>query len=261
MMIRTISRSQTTIGRWFSSGRILAKHQGNLKLEDTTVDADEIISENNPWSPTLYNDIVSIRPPGSFRSKELPLKYRLSYLPLYEAPGAKYVALLRRITLSFAVIGVYGAKLFFDSAQFDDLYALGSIIGTSAPAAFVQYKTRNYVTRIFRLYNKEKPQTLKNLIDDEKVIMEKLNFTGGKTYNQLLTITGNKTVKISPKPTFPSLAPLASWQDIDPETNIKLSFYIVDDIGGIKMDRLWGIVEHNSGLNNGRYMELDIPKD
>lgn len=238
------------------------QHKSSFKSADSTVDTDDILSQNNPWSPTLYNDIVKVRKPGSFTSTPLADKYRLSYVPLYESPGAKYVALVKRLTLSFAVIGAYGSKLFFESPQFDDIYAWSALTACSVPAVIAQLKTRDYVTRIFRLYDKEKPQTLENLVNDEKLIMEKLNITGGKTYNELLTVTNNKSLRLTQKSNVPSfLLPYSSWQETDPATKQTRHYYVVDDIGGLKMDRLWGIVEHNSGVDNGRYLEDQIEND
>lgn len=248
-------RSISLVRRLQTSVRYNKSHNSSYKQSDSTVDTDEIISENNPWSPTLYSDIVHIHKPNSFRSTALPSNYRLSYQALYEAPGAKYVAMLKRLTLSFAVLGCYGAKLFYESAQFDDVYALATLAGCAAPAYFVQYKTRDYVTRIFRLYDKDKPQTLENLLADEKLVMEKLNATGGKTYNQLLDISHNKSLLLLQPSAFPVLGPYTSWDDKDKETGTKRHFYVVDDIGGLKMDRIWGIVEHNSNVDNGRYIE------
>lgn len=224
------------------------RHKGNYKTEETTVETDEIVSDNNPWSPTLYNDLVYVR--KGLRNVALPAKYRLSYEPLYEAPGSKYVAMLKRLTLSFAVLGIYGSKLLYELVQFDDIYALAVIVGTWTPAVATQYKTRDYVTRVFRLYDKEKPQTLENLVGDEKLIMEKLNATGGKTYNTLVTVLGNADLKLCPKESLfrAALLPYRTWQDGEKE------FYLADNVGGMKMDRLWGIVERNSGVDNGRFM-------
>lgn len=230
--------------------RRLAGRKTTFKSDDSSVDTDEIVTSNNPWSPTLYNDIVYVR--KGFKNVALPDNYRLSYEPLYEAPGAKYVAMLKRLTLAFGVVGIYGAKLLYELVQFDDLYALAAIAGTWGPVAAVQFKTKDYVTRIFRLYDKTKPQTLENLVGDEKLVMEKLNATGGKTYNQLLTISANKSLKLCPKTN--DIIPYRSWQeDYDGH---KRYFYVADNVGGMKMDRLWGIVEHNSGVDNGRYMTL-----
>ena len=217
---------------------------------DSNVDTDEISSSNDPWSPTLLSDTVYIRTPNSLRSHPLP-GYRLSYSPLYEAPGSKYVAMMKRLTLSFAVLGCYGAKLFYELAQFDDLYALATLVGCWTPTAVVQYKTKDYVTRIFRLYSKDKPQTLENLVNDEKLILEKLNATGGRTYNCLVNVDSSLQLDKPPK----WLRPYSSWKDIEPTTGKTRHFYVADDMGGVKMDRLWGIVEHNSGVDNGRYIK------
>lgn len=233
-----------------TSSRALFRHKGTFKNPDSTVETDEVVSDNNPWSPTLYQDKVYIK--QGLRNVALPSKYRLSYEPLYEAPGAKYVAVLKRLTLSFAVLGVYGSKLLYELVQFDDIYALGVILGTWAPVAAVQFKTKDYVTRIFRLYDKEKPQTLENLTGDEKLVVEKLNATGGKTYNSLVTVLDNESLKLcSDKENV--LKPYRTWQEtVDGHRKY---YYVMDNVGGMKMDRLWGIVEHNSGVDNGRYIE------
>lgn len=221
------------------------------------METDDIITENNPWSPTLYTDVVRYKPRGQWlRTQKLPDHYRLSYQSLYEAPGSKYVSLLRRLTISFAVLGAYGAKLFYELVQFDDIYALFTLVATVSPAAFVQYKTKDYVTRIFRLYDKDQPQTVENLVADERLVMEKLLPMGLRTYNEVLQVSGNPLLQLK-TPLHGFLIPLATWKEVDPATNRKRAFYVVDNMGGIKMDRLWGIVEHNLGVNNGRYIDND----
>ena len=104
------------------------------------------------------------------------------------------------------------------------------------------------------MYDREKPQTLENLVSDEKLIMEKLNFSGGKTYNELLTVSKNEILHLAPPTKFPLIMPYRTWEETL-ETGKKRYFYVADDIGGIKMDRLWGIVEHNSNVDNGRYID------
>lgn len=255
-MIRVLPVLHRNAYRGFSIsafGRM--QHKGSYRSSDATVETDEIVSDNNPWSPTLYDDKVYIREPKALRSKALPSNFRLSYQALYEAPGAKYVALLKRLTLSFAVIGGYGAKLLFDSVQLDDIYGVATLVGCGLPAVYVQYKTKDYVTRIFRLYDKDKPQTLENLVNDEQLIIEKLSFTGGKTYNQLLKISDNKGLKLLNPKTLPFFTPYSTWEETSPSGTVLNKHFIVDDVGGMKMDRIWGIVERNSDVDNGRYME------
>lgn len=229
--------------------RRLIRHNTSYSPKDATVDTGEIESENNPWSPSLYTDRVYVR--KGIRNEALPANFRLSYEPIYEAPSIKYVSLLKRMTLGFALAGAYSSKLLYDLVQFDDIYAAGLLIGTLTPAAVVNYKLKDYVTRIFRLYDKDKPQDLDTLTSNEQLIIEKLNPTGSKTYNTLLTILNNETLKLTGSPS--SLHPYSTWQaELD---GVKSDYYVADNIGGVKMDRLWGIVEHNSGVNNGRYME------
>lgn len=255
-MLNNLYKSLCIHQRFFHGSIINQIHKASYKSEDSNIDTDEIISENNPWSPTLLNDTVKVRQQGTIFDKKLPSNYRLSYQPLYEAPGTKYVSLLKRLTISFGVLGCYGAKLFYDSPHFDDIYALITLSVTNLPILAVQYKLSNYVTRIFRLYNKDKPQTLDNLINDENLIIEKLNFTGGKTYNTLVKVSDNDSLKLimpSSSKIRSFLTPYGNWQD--GKGNSIQKFYISDDIGGIKMDRIWGIVEKNSGVDNGRFLE------
>lgn len=228
----------------------LARYGSSYTSESSTVDTGDIASENNPWSPTLYTDRVYIK--SGLRNKALPPNFRLSYEPLYEAPSTRYVSLLKKMTLGFAFAGAYGSKLLFDLVQFEDVYAAGLLVGTLTPALVVNYKLKDYVTRIFRLYDKDKPQDLETLTSNEQLVVEKLNASGGKTYNTLLNILNNPTLKLSPE-NHTLLKPYSSWTD--EFEGVKQSFYITDNIGGMKMDRLWGIVENNSGVTNGRYME------
>lgn len=225
------------------------RHSASYQSKDSNIDTGEIESENNPWSPTLYTDRVYVK--DGMRKKALPDNYRLSYEPIYEAPSVKYVSLLKRMTLGFALAGAYSSKLLYDLVQFEDIYAAGLLVTTLAPAVVVNYKLKDYVTRIFRLYDKDKPQDLETLTCNEQLVVEKLQPTGNRTYNTLLKILNNDSLKLSAPPS--PFKPYSSWQaETDGVTH---EYYIADNIGGMKMDRLWGIVEHNSGVNNGRYVE------
>ncbi|RLV90807.1 hypothetical protein JA1_004289 [Spathaspora sp. JA1] len=254
-MFRQVSRANplvfTRIGlvRPFSRSTPISK--GAFRTSDDQIDTRDISSENNPWSPTLYSDSIYILKPNKIRKTKLPWYYRLSYVSLYEAPSAKYVSLLKKMTLSFTMLGLYGSKILFDSSV-DDMYAYATIFTTMIPAAVVQYKTRDYVTRIFRLYDKNKPQTLENLVNDEKLIVEKLSFTGNTTYNELLDISSSDSLKLTPKNKQNWMMPYSTWEEIERESKTKRQYYIEDNVGGLKMDRLWGIVEKRSGVDNGR---------
>lgn len=236
--------------RSFHSGmRFLARHSGSYTSKGTAVDTGEITSENYPWSPTLYTDRVYVK--NGFLSEKLLANFRLSYEPMYEAPSIRYVSLLKRMTLGFAIVGIYGSKLLYDLVQFDDIYAAGLFLGTLAPAVAVNYKLKDYVTRVFRLYDKSKPQDLEFLTSREQLVIEKLTSAGNKTYNTLMNVLNNKALQLAPRQSL--WRPYATW--VDESDGDKRGYYISDNIGGMKMDRLWGIVEHNSDVNNGRYME------
>ncbi|KAL6451145.1 SPBC25B2.10 Universal stress protein A family protein C25B2.10 [Candida maltosa Xu316] len=244
MISRSICRRAFSV-----STRIRAN--SSFRPSDSSVNSDEITSENNPWSPSLEDDPVYIKESGKLFKTQLDEKYRLAYSPLYEAPAAKYVSMLKRLTLSVGFLGVYGAKLFYESTMFDDIYAYITLLGTFTPMAVVQYKTKHYATRIFRLYDKTKPQTLENLVNDEKLIIEKLNFTGSKTFNELLVLSNNKSLKLSDPPKF--YLPYSTWKDGNRE------FYVLDNIGGIKMDRIWGIIEKNSNMEETKPSSASTP--
>lgn len=232
-----------------TSKRSLVRFNTSYTTKDATVDTGGIATENNPWSPTLYTDRVYVKH-GLFK-EALPANYRLSYEPIYEAPSTRYVSLLKRMTLGFALAGAYGSKLLFELVQFEDIYAAGLLAATFAPAVAVNYKLKDYVTRVFRLYDKDQPQDLETLTKKEQLVIEKLNSMGTKTYNTLLTVLNNPTLRLSGGQSL--FRPYATWEDKGDGVNNK--FFLTDNIGGMKMDRLWGIVEHNSGVNNGRYIE------
>lgn len=220
-----------------------------FRSSDATVDTNEIISPNDPWLPTLYTDPVRVysRKTWPF-SRTLPDHMRLSYSPLYESPGGKYASVLRRMTLGFAVVGVYAAKLLAELALFDDAYAAVALTTCSIPWVVVQLKTRNYVLRMWRLYDTRKePQTIELLTTDECLVAEKLSWGGGRTFNELIKV--DDLLLVTPKVNMVRqiLGPYATW------TQNGTDYYITDNVGGLKMDRLWGIAEKNSGMDNGRY--------
>lgn len=222
-----------------------------FRSSDANVDTNEIISPNDPWLPSLYTDPVRVYSRSRWPfSRTLPEHMRLSYSPLYESPGGKYASVLRRITLGFAVVGVYAAKLLAELAQFDDTYAAVALTTCSIPWVVVQVKTRNYVLRMWRLYDTRKePQTIELLTTNECLVAEKLSVGGGRTYNELIKV--DDLLKVAPQTNKVRLflGPYATW------TQNGTDFYITDNVGGLKMDRLWGIAEKNSGIDNGRFIE------
>lgn len=222
-----------------------------LRSPDSEFESDEVVSPNNPWLPTLYTDPVRVYSRASWPlSRTLPSHMRLSYTPLYDSPGGKYAGMLRKTTFGFALCGAYAAKLIADLAQFDDVYAITALTACIIPWIVVQVKTRHYVVRLWRLYdNRDTPQTLELLTTNETLVAEKLTIGGGRTYNELINVDSLLRLASPPNAVSRVLGPYTAW------TQNKTHHYIADNVGGLKMDRIWGIVEKNSGVNNGRFFE------
>lgn len=187
------------------------------------------------------NPIVKIKPPFGIAATPIDSKYRLGYDPIYTSPTYKNIATLKRATLAIGVIGIYASYLINGSPIVANEW--GYLISglTLIPIPTVGFMTQHYVSRIFRLYDSTKPQTLENLTTDETLVAEKISWTGRSYYNRLVKVQDLRLTK--------ERFGWVNWK------TDKDKFYVIDDLGGIKMDRIWGIVEHNSGVNNGRFFE------
>lgn len=188
---------------------------------------------------------VRIRLPGVPFAVALPENLRLSNFPLYLSPSISYVLLAKRVSLSAACVGLYGAYWASTASLLST--ELVSLLGVLSvlPFPLVTYFTQNYVSRIYRLYDTSKSQTLDNMVQKETLVMERMMFGGKRCYNVLaeleyITIKKNwygQTV----------------WHYKNKE-GLERDFYVSDDVGGAKMDRIWGIIEKNSGIDNGRLL-------
>jgi len=186
-------------------------------------------------------EVVRVKPPFSMVSIPLDPKYRAAYDPMYTSPSHKNISILKRLSLGIGMLGAYLSHIMADSSLIsNDLsYVVAGL--TTVPIPVIAFLTQHHVCRIFRLYDTTKPQTLENLTNDETLLVEKLSWTGRSTYFQTLKVLDTKLKN--------KRFGFINW------VNGEDRYYIMDDIGGIKMDRIWGIVEHNSGINNGRYFE------
>lgn len=175
--------------------------------------------------------------------KTMDPKYRYSYSPIYEAPAARLIAMAKRVTMGYAIFGLVVTKMMFDASLVVE--SLAMVMGTVslAPFPIVQYLTHPYVSRIYRVYDKTQPQTLENLVKDERLIFEKINWSGKRTYNHLVAV---ENLQLADKKRFGWV----TWKSVEPES--VRQYYVADNVGGFKMDRVWGIAEKNSGVNNGR---------
>jgi hypothetical protein len=112
------------------------------------------------------------------------------------------------------------------------------------PIPVFQYLSNPYVTRIFRLYRTDEPQTLENLTKDETIVVEQVGAFGRSVHATQIKVQDIKLVN--------ERFGWVNWEYRDPNSKEVLKMYVADNVGGIKMDRLWGIVEKNSGVDNGR---------
>ncbi|CDK28478.1 unnamed protein product [Kuraishia capsulata CBS 1993] len=194
---------------------------------------------------------VFTRVPGSFIfNRLLDEKFRLGHTHMYDAPLANFNAGAKRNSFGFAVLGLLMSSMM----EMTDIFFEGAstlvAFFTVAPFPVVQYLSAPYVAKVFRLYDTSKPQTLENLTDEETLVIQKINFMGTKTYNELVAVKNLRLPK-----DYETRFGWVNWVLDDPETGTKKYFYIVDDMGGVAMDRIWGIVEKNSGVDNGRTFE------
>lgn len=194
---------------------------------------------------TLQEQLVRYRPGGfSFGPRTLDAKYRTGGTPLYIGPLTKQIALAKKLTLTFGVIGVYVTKILFDIELFlPEVNCLILLIMT-LPYPLVQFFSSSYVVSIYRLYDSSKPQTLENLTNDETLVISKLNYTGRRPVNNVVKLDSIdlKLGKLG----------WQNWCSRDPSTSVMRNYYVEDNTGGIAMDRIWGIVESQNGVNNGR---------
>lgn len=112
------------------------------------------------------------------------------------------------------------------------------------PIPVFQYLSKPYVTRIFRLYRADEPQTYENLVKDETLVVEQVGAFGRSVHATQIKLQDIRIVK--------ERYGWVNWEYKDPESKEILKMYVADNVGGIKMDRIWGIIEKNSGIDNGR---------
>jgi hypothetical protein len=100
------------------------------------------------------------------------------------------------------------------------------------------------VTRIFRVYKKGETQTLENMTEDETLAVERVSLFGRKAYTTLVKLQDIRRTS--------KRRGWVNWEARD-SAGISTGMYVADNIGGLRMDRIWGIIEHNSGIDNGRF--------
>ncbi|ANB10976.1 D-tyrosyl-tRNA(Tyr) deacylase [Sugiyamaella lignohabitans] len=202
-----------------------------------------LLSEVNPVYPD-DSHLTKIKKPGMLFSEPIDPNLRMGYNPLYSSPVGGQIAFTKRWSIGLSLIGSYVGYLVHDVTGASDLAGIIGAAVLIAPLPLVQFFAGNYVTNIYRLYRKDEPQTYENLTKDETIVLERIGLFGRKTYATAVKVQDLRLVN--------KRFGWVNWEYKDPKTNFSTKFYVADNIGGMKMDRIWGIIEKNSGVDNGR---------
>lgn len=195
------------------------------------------------------DDPIRYRTHGtSFYNLKLPSNYRLGNEAMFQNPLINFVIGAKRLSLAFGVIGVVFGYLMDRTGmvlpQISQAVAGLSVI----PFPVLLYLYHPYVARVFRVYDTKKPQTMENLVKDETLIVEKLNWNGFKTYNELVKVDSLRLPKDGPEARFGYVNLVSE----DAKTGLKMYYYINEGFSNVKMDRIMSKAEKRSGTDNGR---------
>jgi hypothetical protein len=197
----------------------------------------------NPAYPEDESYKIRIRTPGKIFAEPMDPRKKLGMRPIYTALAGHHIAFTKRASFGFFLISLYAGYVAYSSALPNYVGLIG-IVPLALPIPILQYLTRPYVTRIFRLYNRDEPQTYENITKDETLVVEQIGVFGRSLFATEIKL---KDVRLANE-----RMGWVNWVCKDKESGEVLKLYVGDNVGGIKMDRIWGIIEKNSGVNNGR---------
>jgi hypothetical protein len=200
------------------------------------------LSEINPVYPD-ESHLVRIKKPGALLAQPIDPNYRLGMTPLYTAPLGHQIAFTKRWSVGFFMVGTYVGYLVYGVSGVSAAMGALGMVPLILPLPLLQYFTGPYVTRMFRMYRKDEPQTYENMTKDETLVVEKIGLFGRRTYATEVKL---KDIRIVDK-----RMGWVNWQFKD-NNGVSSNMYVADNVGGMRMDRLWGIIEKNSGIENGR---------
>lgn len=230
----------------------------------------------NPNYPDEPAKIPRVRKPGRYFAESIDSsKYRLSNDPIYISPAGPQIAFTKRASYGLAALSCYLAYLGSMTTSISPLVATLVVLPLTLPIPFFQYLSAPYVNRVFRLYKKVPPvERVRALTPEEEAEEKALGYTQPRTYlepqpDTFESIVDDETLVVeqigkfgrSTSATQIKLSDIrivherfgwVNWVYTDPETKEVIKLYIADNVGGIKMDRIWGIIEKNSGIDNGR---------
>ncbi|KAK9322437.1 hypothetical protein V1517DRAFT_323455 [Lipomyces orientalis] len=190
-------------------------------------------------------------------------KYSLSRAPIYQATSSFHVSATKRVAWTIAMIGGYFSSAMLTMDGIPTALALLVGIPSVLPLPIVTWLTTPYVHRIFRIYpNSEGERVdIEKLKGDEEFIFECISIFGRGLYNCRvklsdlrvvdkrfgwvnIEVNSDRTEKEYPKQNIVEMA-LGG-------TRTRRYFYVADDVGGYKMERIWSVIDRQSGVDNGR---------
>lgn len=244
-------------------------HQSSFLLNNSGI---------NPNFPDEPSQVPRIRRPGRYFADHLDTtRYRLGNDPIYSSPAGSQIAFTKRASVGLAALSGYIAYLFTMTTSVSSLVAALAVVPLVMPIPIFMYLSKPYVTRIFRLYKKippiertrvltpeeeedeamgfasprtylePQPDTFESIMEDETLVVEQIGAFGRSVRATQIKLSG---LRIAPK--NETRFGWVNWIYTDPETKEVIKLYVADNVGGIKMDRIWGIIEKNSGIDNGR---------
>lgn len=184
----------------------------------------------------------------SFHSLKLDPKFRLGNLPIYQNPLINFVIGLKRLSLAFGAIGcMFGYLMDRTGLVYTEICQIIAIISL-IPFPIATYLYEPVASRIWRVYDTTKPQVYENLIKDEKLIIEKLNWNGFSTYNELVTVDSLYSPK--GKNDYRGRYGHVNLLSIDKKLNSTKSYYVNDGFTNEKMERILALAEKKSGVTD-----------
>lgn len=184
----------------------------------------------------------------SFYSLRLDKKYRLGNLPIYQNPLINFVIGSKRLSLAFGAIGcMFGYLMDRTGLVYTEISQLVAIFSL-LPFPVVTYLFEPVVSRVWRVYDTTKPQIYENLIQDEQLIIEKLNWNGFNTYNELVRVDSLYVPK--DKNDYRGRFGYANLLSVDKKLNSTKLYYINDGFTNEKMERILALAEKRSGVKD-----------
>lgn len=236
--------------KWCRSNVLRVASSGTNKLGLRGIATSRVLLSQLDPSDPLEARFNRVKYPGKLFKERMNQDWVLGQTPLYTAPAATQVGFTKRWAFGIVALGAYVGYIFTGIVDLSTPAIVAGFAALSLPIPISQYYLGPYVTRIFRVYRRGEPQTYENLIKNETLMIEKIGMFGRSTYGVPIEIS--QTYRVNKRFGW------VNWAYIN-DNGAAVPLYVSDHIGGVKMDRLWGIIEKNSKVKNGRDFLLHDP--